>query len=65
MDYVISKIQFFLSTLFLPLFVIDQNRLPTCSNFSQPMPAAAMISFDAFDQFHPTMAPQCNINNYP
>ena len=24
-----------------------------------------MISFDAFDQFHPTMAPQCNINNYP
>ncbi len=29
------------------------------------MPAATMISFDAFVQFQPTMAPQCNINNYP
>ena len=51
MDFVISKVQFRLSTLFFPLFVIDQNRLPTCSNFTQPTPAAAMISFNAFDQF--------------
>jgi hypothetical protein len=29
------------------------------------MPAATMISFDAFDQFQSTMAPPCNINNYP
>ena len=65
MDSVISKVQFFLSTFVFPLFAIDQNRLPNCSNFSQPMPAAAMISFNAFDQFHPTMAPQCNSNNYP
>ena len=64
-DSVISKVQFFLSTFVFPLFAIDQNRLPTCSNFSQPMPAAAKISFNAFDQFHPTMAPQCNNNNYP
>jgi hypothetical protein len=66
-DSVISKVQFFLSTFFFPLFVSDQNILPTCSNFSQPTPAAAMISFNAFDQFHPTMAPQCNSNNntYP
>ncbi len=65
MDYVISKIQFFLSTFFFPIFVIDQNRLPTCSNFTQPTPAAAMFSFNAFDQFHPAMTPQCNSNNYP
>ena len=65
MDSVISKVQLFLSTSFFLFFVIDQNRLPICSNFSHPMPAAAMISFNAFDQLHPTMAPQCNINNYP
>jgi hypothetical protein len=65
MDSVISKAQFFLSTFVFPLFAIDPNRLPNCSNFSQPMPAAAMISFYAFDQFHPTMAPQFDSNNYP
>jgi hypothetical protein len=65
MDSVISKVQLFLSTTFFPFFVIDQNILPTCSNFSQPMPAAAMISFNAFDQFHPAMAPQFNSNKYP
>jgi len=41
---------------------IDYQHAPF---FFQPMPAAEMISFDAFGQFHPTMAPQCNINNYP
>jgi len=54
-----------LSVYFFFLLVIDQNWLPTCFNLSQTMPAAAMISFDAFDQSHPTMAPQWIINNYP
>ena len=51
--------------LFFLVLVIDQNRLTTCFNLSQAMPAAAMISFYAFDQFHSTTAPQCNNNNYP
>ncbi len=52
-------------------YTAERNRrskhthIPSCSNFSQSMPAAVMISFDAFDQFHPIMAPQCNSNNYP
>jgi dihydroxyacetone kinase len=39
----------------------------TGADKTSKMPAAAMISFNAFDQFHPTMAPQCNSNNntYP
>ena len=53
----------FVYFFFLPL-VIDQNRLLTCINLSQTMPAAAMISFYVFDQFHPTTAPQGNNNNY-